>query len=134
MSKQTSQKMNKTKITKLVKKVPAGRIYIYSTYNNTIITITDLQGNVIVSSSAGKLGFSGPKKATPHAAGIVVRDVMEQVKKFGLKEVQIFVKGIGTGRDAAVRAVANSGLNILSIKDITPIPHNGCRPPKVRRV
>lgn len=134
MSKQTSQKMNKTKITKLVKKVPAGRIYIYSTYNNTIITITDLQGNVIVSSSAGKLGFSGPKKATPHVAGIVVRDVMERVKKFGLKEVQIFVKGIGTGRDAAVRAVANSGLNILSIKDITPIPHNGCRPPKVRRV
>ncbi|MFN3301479.1 MAG: 30S ribosomal protein S11 [Patescibacteria group bacterium] len=119
---------------RIYKQIPRGRIYIYSTYNNNIVTITDPQGNVIVSSTAGKLGFSGPKKATPHAATLVVNDALEKAKKFGFKEAQIFVKGIGTGREAAIRAACNSGINIVSIKDITPIPHNGCRPPKVRRV
>ena len=122
------------KTTQTVKEVPRGRVYIYSSYNNTIITITDPNGNVIVSSSAGKVGFSGPKKATPYAAGIVVKDALTKAQKFGLKEIQIFVKGIGTGRDAAIRALAESGLNILSIKDITPVPHDGCRKVKPRRV
>lgn len=134
MPEKTTSKKSPPKISKPLKQVSRGRIYIYSTYNNTIITVTDFQGNVICSSSAGKLGFSGPKKATPHAAGIVVRKVTEDAKKFGLKDIQIFVKGVGTGRDAAVRAVADLGFNILSIKDITPIPHNGCRPPKIRRM
>ncbi|MCX7779131.1 MAG: 30S ribosomal protein S11 [Patescibacteria group bacterium] len=134
MSEKVSSKKSSPKASKALKQISRGRIYIYSTYNNTIITVTDLQGNVICSSSAGRLGFSGPKKATPHAAGIVAKNVMEEAKKFGLKEAQILVKGIGTGRDAAVRAVCEFGLNITSIKDITPIPHNGCRPPKIRRV
>jgi len=122
------------KKTKTVREVPKGRVYIYSSYNNTIVTITDPNGNVLVSTSAGKVGFSGPKKATPYAAGVIVKDALSKAQKFGLKEIQIFVKGIGTGRDAAIRALAESGLNILSIKDITPIPHDGCRPVKPRRV
>ncbi len=133
MAKEVSKTKTEKK-QKVYKEVPKGRIYIYSTYNNTIITATDENGNVIASSSAGKMGFSGPKKATPHAAGIIANDVLEKIKKFNLKEVKIFVKGIGTGRDTALRTIAYSGLNIVSIKDITPIPHNGCRPPKVRRV
>lgn len=119
---------------KIWRQVQKARIYIYSTYNNTIITVTDTDGKVIVSSSAGKIGFSGPKKATPYAAGVVVKDIYEKIKNFGIKEAQILVKGVGTGRDAALRAFAGLGINISSVKDITPIPHNGCRPPKVRRV
>ena len=108
--------------------------FIKATYNNTIVTLTDLSGNVLAWSSAGKVGFRGPKKATPYAASVIVRDAAEQAKKYGLKEVRIFVKGAGMGREAAVRSLHANGLNILSIKDITPIPHNGCRPPGVRRV
>lgn len=134
MANKSSSKKNIKKTSKPQREVSRGRVYIYSTYNNTIITVTDLQGNVLCSSSAGKIGFSGPKKATPYAASLVAKDVMDKAKNFGLKEIQIFVKGIGTGRDAAIRAVAELGFNVLSIKDITPIPHNGCRPPKVRRV
>lgn len=128
------KKVGKSKISKVMTEVTRGRVYVYSTYNNTLITVTDQNGNVIASSSAGKMGFSGPKKATPYAAGIVVNNILGQIKKFNLKEIKIFVKGIGTGREAALRALVHSGLNVLSIKDITPIPHNGCRPPKVRRV
>lgn len=135
MGDKTSEKVGKpNRVIRPLKQVPRGRIYIYSTYNNNIITITDPQGNVIISSSAGKLGFSGPKKATPHAAGVVVNNALEMAKRLGFREAQLFVKGIGTGREAAIRTVCNAGINILSIKDITPIPHNGCRPPKVRRV
>lgn len=114
--------------------VATGRIYIQATYNNTIVTVTDQSGNVLAWSSAGLMGFKGPKKATPYAAGLIVKDVAEKVKPHGLKEVSLYIKGIGAGRDGAIRAVYANGLNILSIKDITPIPHNGCRPPKVRRV
>lgn len=119
---------------KIFKEISCAKIYIYSSYNNTIITVTNEKGDVIASSSAGKVGFSGPKKATPHAAGIVVKDVWDRIKNYNIKEFQIFVKGVGTGREAAIRALAELGLNISSIKDITPIPHNGCRPPKPRRV
>jgi small subunit ribosomal protein S11 len=110
------------------------RVYIQSTYNNTIITLTDLQGNVLAWASAGSVGFKGPKKATPFAASRVVKALIEKIKDVELKEVSVFVKGVGSGREAAIRALANQGLEISSIKDVTPIPHNGCRPPKPRRV
>lgn len=119
---------------KEIKQVPSGRVYIQATYNNTMITITDPQGNVLAWSSAGAMGFKGPKKSTPYAASVIVRNVVEKVQPHGLKEVKVFVKGIGSGRDASVRALYANGLNVASIKDVTPIPHNGCRPPKVRRV
>ncbi len=111
-----------------------GKVYIQSTYNNTIVTVCDNRGDVLAWASAGALGFKGPKKATPYAASKTVETLMEKVRKTGLTDVSVFVKGIGSGREAAVRALASYGLNISSIKDITPVPHNGCRPPKVRRV
>jgi len=117
-----------------LKAVPSGRAYIQATYNNTIVTITDQTGNVIAWSSAGINGFKGPKKATPYAAGVIVRDVIGRCKERGLNEVHVFVKGVGTGREAAIRALNANGINILGIKDMTPIPHNGCRPKKPRRV
>ena len=117
-----------------VKKIERGRAYIQSTYNNTLVTITDLNGNVLAWASAGLLGFSGPKKATPFAASRVIEVVVAKVKKIGLKEVDVFVKGVGSGREAAIRALGVQGLEVNSIKDVTPVPHNGCRPPKVRRV
>lgn len=114
--------------------VTSGKVYIQATYNNTIITVTDPSGAVIAWSSAGKMGFKGPKKSTPYAAGVTVRDLVDRVKDVGLKTVDVFVRGVGSGREAAVRALGAQGMAINSIKDITPIPHNGCRPPKVRRV
>jgi len=131
----TEQKVKKVvKVSKKKKFVQQGRAYIQATYNNTIVTLTDLNGNVIAWSSAGQSGFKGPKKATPYAAGIIIRNVAEKVKLMGLKSVDVFVKGVGAGREAAIRALYANGINILSIKDLTPIPHNGPRPPKVRRV
>lgn len=118
----------------VVKQVPQGRIYIQATYNNTLVTATDAQGNVIAWSSAGHLGFKGPRKSTPYAAGAVIRDLTEKVKPMGLSEVQIFVKGIGSGREAAVRALNAQGFQAITIKDVTPLPHNGCRKPRPRRV
>lgn len=114
--------------------IPRGRVYIQATYNNTIISVCDLDGNVIAWSSAGKLGFKGPKKATPYAASIIIKDVIEKVKNFGFKNADVFVKGVGAGRESAIRALNANSINVLSIKDQTPIPHNGCRPPKIRRV
>ncbi len=116
------------------KKVLRGNIYIGASYNNTIITVTDSSGNVIGWASAGSLGFSGPKKATPFAASKVVAALAEKLKKTGLSDVDIFVTGVGSGRDSAIRSLSNQGFNILSIRDVTPIPHNGPRPKKVRRV
>lgn len=111
-----------------------GRVYINVSFNNTIITVTNKIGDVIAWTSAGSLGFSGPKKATPFAASKVVAAIAEKVKKIGIANVDIVVKGVGSGRDSAIRSLANQGFNILSIRDLTPIPHNGPRPPKVRRV
>lgn len=124
----------RTKKKKIKKIVPKGQAYINSTYNNTLVTITDLHGNTLAWSSAGKMGFRGPKKATPYAAGIIVRDVAEKAKPFGVRDLEVFIKGIGSGRDAAIRALSANNFNISSIKDITPIPHNGCRRRKPRRV
>lgn len=111
-----------------------GIAHIQATYNNTIISISDLNGNVIGWRSAGAASFRGPKKGTPYAAGLVVRQLMEKLKDVGLRQVDVRVKGIGSGREAAIRALVGNGLAITSIKDITPIPHNGVRQPKVRRV
>jgi small subunit ribosomal protein S11 len=116
------------------KKWEEGRIYIQSTYNNTIMTVTDVKGNVITWMSAGSLGFSGPKKATPFAASKVAETIAQKIEKSGPSKVSVYVSGVGAGRDAAVRSLASKGLNIVSIKDVTPIPHNGPKPPKVRRV
>jgi len=122
---------SKTPIKKTIEK---GRVYINASYNNTSILITDLKGNALAWSSAGSLGFKGPKKATPFAASKVVGVLMEKAKKMGLKTAEIYLKGIGGGRDMAIRSFANQGLEIMMIKDITPIPHNGPRPKKARRV
>ena len=122
------------KTKKSVRQVSLGRCYVQATYNNTIVTLTDANGNVLGWSSAGKVGFTGPKKATPYASSMVVKDVCEKVKETGMRDVNVFVKGVGSGREGAVRALNANGINVLSIKDVTPIPHNGCRAPKPRRV
>lgn len=126
--------MKKVRKKKIKKTVTKGQAYIQATYNNTIVTITDPQGNTLAWSSAGVNGFKGPKKATPYAAGIIVRNVSERVKDYGLNEVEVFVKGVGAGREAAIRALHANGIAVKSIKDVTPIPHNGCRAKKPRRV
>ena len=122
------------KTVQIKKKTKEAKIYISSSYNNVIITLTDLKGNVLTWSSAGNLGFKGPKKATSFAASKVANILIEKAKKIGVEKIMIFVKGVGGGRDSAIRTLSSRGLEIISITDITPIPHNGCRPPKVRRV
>lgn len=111
-----------------------GRIYISSSYNNTLITLTDSGGDVLTWASAGSIGFKGTKKATPFAASKVAEAICSTARKLKIDKVEVFVKGIGSGRESAIRSLANQGLNIVSVKDTTPVPHNGCRPPKVRRV
>ncbi|AIN47783.1 30S ribosomal protein S11 [Candidatus Karelsulcia muelleri] len=111
-----------------------GEAHIKSTYNNIIITLTNKKGDVIAWSSAGKMGFKGSKKNTPYAAQITAEDVAEKGLNAGIKKLEVIVKGPGAGRDAAIRALVNKNLILLVIKDITPIPHNGCRPPKKRRI
>jgi len=119
---------------KLRRKVQSGRVYIQSSYNNTMVTVTDDKGNVIIGSSAGRAGFAGARKATPFAAQQVMAKVIEQIPSVGLQDIEVFVKGIGSAREAAIRSLAGAGLRITNIRDITPIPHNGVRPPKRRRV
>lgn len=116
------------------KKMGEGKVYISSSYNNTLITLTDKLGNVLGWTSSGHIGFKGSKKATPFAASKVSEAICQIASKFGIIKIEVFVKGIGSGRDSAIRSLATRGLEILSIKDSTPVPHNGCRPPKVRRV
>ncbi len=126
--------MKKDVKTKKLLKTKEGKLCISSSYNNTLITLTDVQGNVLTWASAGSIGFKGTKKATPFAASKVAEAVSLAAKKLGIEKVEILVKGIGSGRDSAIRSLAARGLEIVSIADITPVPHNGCRPPKVRRV
>lgn len=116
------------------KQVLTGVISVASSYNNTLVNISDSKGNVLVWSSAGSLGFKGARKSTPYAATLVAKDAAEKSKRFGVQEVSIVIRGVGPGREAAIRGIASSGLNITSIVDDTPIPHNGVRPPKPRRV
>ncbi|MEK7574437.1 MAG: 30S ribosomal protein S11 [Patescibacteria group bacterium] len=121
-------------VQKVKQRIETGRIYIAVSYNNTTITATDTKGNVLAWVTAGSLGFSGPKKATAFAASKVAEAVAEKLQRSGPSSVEIYIKGIGGGRDSALKALANRGFDILAVKDVTPIPHNGPRPPKVRRV
>ncbi|MBL7071283.1 MAG: 30S ribosomal protein S11 [Candidatus Omnitrophica bacterium] len=126
---------NKTKTKKKVlKNIPSGVAHIMASFNNTLITITDKAGNTICWSSTGSIGFSGSKKSTPFAAQIAASDAAKKAAVHGIKEVEVLVKGPGSGRESAIRAIQAAGVNVTSIKDVTPIPHNGCRPPKRRRV
>jgi small subunit ribosomal protein S11 len=116
------------------RQIPVGRAYAQSSFNNTIVTITDPQGNVVSWGSAGTAGFKGSRKGTPYAAQMAARDAARKAMEQGMRQVDIYVKGPGSGREAAIRSLQSSGLHITSIKDVTPIPHAGCRPPKKRRV
>jgi len=116
------------------KGITAGRAYIQSTFNNTIVTITDMQGNVITWGSSGTAGFKGSRKGTPYAAQLAAQEAARRAASDGLRQIEVYIKGPGSGREAAIRALQASGLIITSIRDVTPIPHDGCRPPARRRV
>lgn len=116
------------------KLIPRGKVFIQSTFNNTIITFTSPEGDVIAWASSGSSGFKGSRKGTPFAAQIAAQDAVKKAMEHGIRQVEVFVKGPGSGREAALRSLQGTGLNISSIRDITPIPHNGCRPSKRRRV
>ena len=115
-------------------KLLEGKVYINASYNNTVVSVTDRGGNLVAWASAGSLGFSGPKKATPFASSKVIAAISEKVKPMGLTTIDIVVKGVGGGRDSAIRSLINQGFMVSSVKDVTPIPHNGPRPRKIRRV
>jgi len=116
------------------KSVPRGQAHIQATFNNTIVTLTDPNGNVLSWGSAGAQGFKGSRKSTPYAAQVTAESAARKAMEHGLKQIDVFVKGPGSGREAAIRSLQASGLSVTSITDVTPIPHNGCRPPKRRRV
>jgi small subunit ribosomal protein S11 len=132
----STEEVDKPKIVKAKgsKNVHSGIAHVFATFNNTIVTITDMKGNVIGWSSAGKVGFKGSRKSTAYAAQMVAQDASRQAMGHGLKEVEVLVKGPGAGRESAVRALQAIGLDLTVIRDVTPVPHNGCRPPKQRRV
>jgi len=123
-----------TKKKRVSKNIDKGQVHIKSSFNNTLITFTDLEGNVLAWASSGKLGFKGSKKSTPFAAQQCVEDAAKVAKEHGIKSVEVYVKGPGNGREAAIRALATAEINVTLIKDVSPIAHNGCRPPKIRRV
>ncbi len=129
-----SSDVEKKKAKKIKRQILKGCAGIKCTYNNTIVSISDINGNVLGWASSGMLGFKGAKKATPYAATQVVANVSEKVKKYGVSELEVYVKGVGSGREASIRALANNGFDLILIKDETPVPHNGCRPKKPRRV
>jgi small subunit ribosomal protein S11 len=131
MAKKVDRKTSKKRVKKNVTK---GQAHIQSSFNNTIVTLTDAEGNALSWASAGGLGFKGSKKSTPYAAQMAAETAAKAAIIHGLSEVDVFVKGPGSGREAAIRALSACGINVLTIKDVTPVPHNGCRPPKRRRV
>lgn len=116
------------------KQIPRGRAYIQSTFNNTSVTITDPNGNVISWGTSGSAGFKGSRKGTPYAAGVAAETAAKKAMDHGLRQVEVYIKGPGSGREAAIRSLQAAGVNVMSITDVTPIPHNGCRAPKRRRV
>lgn len=116
------------------KNIPRGKAHILATFNNTLVTLTDPQGNVVAWASAGQLGFRGSRKSTPYAAQVTAEQAARRAIDNGMRQVEVFVKGPGSGRESAIRSLQSSGITVLSITDMTPIPHNGCRPPKRRRV
>jgi small subunit ribosomal protein S11 len=128
------QRARRTSSKKEKKNIAYGRAYIYATFNNTIITITDQQGNVVCWASGGTTGFKGSRKSTPYAAQLAARNAAKEAQEHGVRELDVFVKGPGPGREAAIRALQAADMLLRSITDKTPIPHNGCRPPKKRRV
>jgi small subunit ribosomal protein S11 len=129
-----AKKVVRSRKKKIKKNIERGQAHIQSTFNNTIVTITDVSGNAISWASAGGLGFKGSRKSTPFAAQMAAEEAAKVAKEHGLKIIEVFVKGPGSGREAAIRSLQAVGMEITSIKDVTPIPHNGCRPPKRRRV
>jgi small subunit ribosomal protein S11 len=130
-----AEKKAKTRARKRERKaIPKGKAYIQSTFNNTLITLTDPQGNAVAWSSGGTSGFKGSRKSTPYAAQMAAQQAARKAIDQGMRQVDVFVKGPGSGREAAIRALQSAGLAVLSIRDVTPIPHNGCRPPKRRRI
>lgn len=129
-----ARKVVRSRKKKVKKNIERGQAHIQSTFNNTIITITDVSGNAISWASAGGLGFKGSRKSTPYAAQMAAEEAAKAAMEHGLRNIEVFVKGPGSGREAAIRSLQAAGLEISSIKDVTPIPHNGCRPPKRRRV
>lgn len=128
------RRQTRRSVRKIKRNVPFGQVHIYATFNNTIITVTDSQGNALAWGSAGTAGFKGSRKSTPYAARLAADQAMKQVQDMGMQEVEVFVKGPGPGREAAIRAVQATGTKVRAITDVTPVPHNGCRPPKKRRV
>ena len=124
----------KTRRKKTKRSLPKGTVHVQATFNNTIVSITDDGGNVVAWKSSGSAGFKGSRKSTPYAAQIAAEKAIERAKEFGLSKVDVIIKGIGSGRESSVRALMASGITIASIKDVTGIPHNGCRPRKARRV
>ena len=114
--------------------IDKGIVHVQSSFNNTIVTITDVQGNALSACSAGALGYRGNRKSTPFAAGQAAEKAAKAAKEYGLKSVEVYVKGPGNGRESAIRSIANEGLEVTLIRDVSPIPHNGCRPPKARRI
>ena len=124
----------KVKKKKEKKFVEQGIIHIQASFNNTIVNVTDLHGNMIAWSSAGLHGFKGSRKSTPYAAKVTAEDATQKAREFGMREVQVRIKGPGAGRESALRAIAAEGIKVTSIRDVTPVPHNGCRPPKQRRI
>ncbi len=124
----------KTKRRKIKRNLPKGQVHVQSTFNNTIISVTDDKGNVVSWGTAGLAGFKGSRKSTPYAAQLAAEKAINVAKDFGLARVDVFIKGIGSGRDSAIRALQASGIGITSITDVTAVPHNGCRPRKARRV
>ncbi len=128
MAKKKSEKKKEKKI------VERGIVHIQASFNNTIVSVTDMQGNVIAWSSTGLHSFKGSRKNTPFAAKVTAEDATRKAQEFGMREVEVYIKGPGAGRESALRAIASEGITVTSIRDVTPIPHNGCRPPKQRRI
>lgn len=131
-AKRTPRRTTSSKKTK--RTLSSAQVHIFASFNNTIITVTDQQGNTVSWTSAGTIGFKGSRKSTPFAARLAAEDAMKKADSMGIQEIDIFIKGPGPGREAALRAIQAQGMKVTSISDITPIPHNGCRPPKKRRV
>lgn len=134
MAKQVKNNKAKTKKTAVVKQIPSGRVYVTATFNNTLVTLTDNKGNALAWSSSGASGFKGARKSTPFAAITAVETVANKAKGVGMTAVEVYIKGPGPGRDAAIRALRSTGLNVTMIADVTPVPHNGPRAKKKRRV
>lgn len=134
MAQSTKPTQRSSSSKKAKRSVSTAQVHIFASFNNTIITVTDLQGNTLTWTSAGSVGFKGSRKSTPFAARLAAEDVIKKAASLGISEIEVFIKGPGPGRESAIRAIQAKGLKIRSITDVTPVPHNGCRPPKKRRV